>query len=82
MIRGLKSVNPPAPPERIASAPATPNRWQQQMGLGDAVKVMAKPVVQLIRAVGGPDLAGCSGCGRRQKTLNTVLPNINPFIRR
>jgi hypothetical protein len=81
MIRGLHSVNPAIPPERIASRPALPNRWQQQVGLGDAVKVMAKPIVQLIRAVGGTNLEGCGGCGRRQKALNAAFPNINPFHR-
>lgn len=56
-------------------------RLIQPLGLGDAVHAAAQPVVQLVKALGGPDLSGCGGCGKRQAALNKLMPQINPFAK-
>jgi len=80
MIRGLHSVNPLVHPDTLVGSFV--DRFHHPIGLGDAVKIAVKPVVALIKAAGGRDLSGCSGCAHRQQVLNKAAPNINPFARR
>jgi hypothetical protein len=51
----------------------------QPIGLGDAVHAAARPVVFVVKALGGPNLAGCAGCGQRRKDWNASVPNVNPL---
>ncbi len=48
----------------------------QRYGLGDAVHTAAKPVVMLVKALGGPNLAGCGGCAKRREKWNKALPDL------
>ena len=43
-------------------------------GLGDAVKIVAKPIAKAIDAAIGTDVQNCSACERRRQYLNEKFP--------
>lgn len=55
-----------------------PKRWarprRQMRGLGDVVAVVAQPIARAIDRAAGTNVAGCSGCKKRQDALNDLVP--------
>jgi hypothetical protein len=52
----------------------------KNIGLGDAVEAIAKPIARTIDALTGSKIQECGGCQKRKDSLNRVMPNIsNPF---
>lgn len=71
---------PSVPHPRLQPPPVNQRSWlHQPIGLGDAVHAAARPVVFVVKALGGPNLAGCAGCGQRRKDWNASVPNVNPL---
>ncbi len=48
----------------------------KNIGLGDAVAMMAKPIAKAIDLVTGTNLKSCGGCAKRQAALNRIIPNL------
>ena len=43
-------------------------------GMGDLLAMVAQPIAGAVDAVLGTNIKECSGCARRRKLLNTVMP--------